>query len=578
MVVAQDAEDVEHRDAGVVFALATGTHNGEQMIERRFELAAGRKGTGEIDAQIVVGGIRREGVLEFRDVLTTRRPQTGRRLETLHLGVGHETAQYLEGFLSLTPVDQHRRQRRAGIGVVGLTVEDLAEDVLGRHIVVGETGRTGLVDHQIEFGRQNRIDPGADIGLGAYPGERIDEFAVPERHDHRDPLDPVLDGEGLVRIDIDLHQIERTVRLGGGAFEDRADHAARLTPLRPEVHHDGHFTAALEDLLCEVRGVDVLHEVVWNAHRTENTGGSPASVAPMESRPNAPFGQVLTAVITPFDDDGSIDYGTFWRLTRYLADHGSDGIVVGGTTGESPTLSSDEKVALFKATVDAVGDRMTILAGTGTYNTAASVEMTKRAEEAGVDGVMAVTPYYSKPPQEGIIRHFQAIAEASALPVLLYNIPGRTCRLIEIDTLVTLAAHPKILAVKDAVDDLDFTRREIAALPEGFAVYSGSDGHTREMIRAGGVGVVSVAAHLAGDLIKAMVQAAVAGDDAEADRLDALLAPLNEALFIEPNPMPLKAGLDLAWEPVGDPRLPLIPASAATRAALEQALAGLVNA
>jgi 4-hydroxy-tetrahydrodipicolinate synthase len=298
----------------------------------------------------------------------------------------------------------------------------------------------------------------------------------------------------------------------------------------------------------------------------------------MERRPHAPFGRVLTAIITPFSDDGSVDYGTFWRLTRHLADHGSDGIVVGGTTGESPTLTTDEKIALFKATVDAVGDRVTVVAGTGTYDTRESVEMTERAAEAGVDGVMAVTPYYSKPPQEGIIRHFTAIADATDLPVLLYNIPGRTCRLIEIDTLVTLAAHPHIVAVKDAVDDLDFTRRQIAALPEGFAVYSGSDGHTRELVRAGGVGVVSVAAHLAGDLIKAMVDAAIAGDDEEADRLDALLGPLNEALFIEPNPMPLKAGLDLAWEPVGTPRLPLVPASAATSAALESALSGLVNA
>ncbi|HZJ47437.1 MAG TPA: 4-hydroxy-tetrahydrodipicolinate synthase [Acidimicrobiia bacterium] len=298
----------------------------------------------------------------------------------------------------------------------------------------------------------------------------------------------------------------------------------------------------------------------------------------MESRPHAPFGQVLTAVITPFGDDGSIDYGTFWRLTRFLADNGSDGIVVGGTTGESPTLSKVEKVALFKAAVDAVGDRMTVLAGTGTYDTRESVELTERAAGSGVHGVMAVTPYYSKPPQEGIARHFTAIADASDLPVLLYNIPGRTCRLIEIETLVRLAEHPRIVAVKDAVDDLDFTRRQIEALPEGFAVYSGSDGQTREIIRAGGVGVVSVAAHLAGKTIKAMVEAALAGDDEEADRLDALLAPLNQALFLEPNPMPLKAGLDLAWDPVGVPRLPLIPASDATRAAIEHALAGLSEA
>lgn len=298
----------------------------------------------------------------------------------------------------------------------------------------------------------------------------------------------------------------------------------------------------------------------------------------MESRPEAPFGQVLTAVITPFGDDGSIDYGTFWRLTRHLADHGSDGIVVGGTTGESPTLSKVEKVALYKAAVDAAGDRMSVVAGVGTYDTRESVDLAQRAAESGVDGVMAVTPYYSKPPQEGLVRHFTAIADATDVRVLLYNIPGRTCRIIEIDTLVRLAEHPHIVAVKDAVDDLDYTRREIDALPNGFAVYSGSDAMTREIVRIGGVGVVSVAAHLAGDTVKAMVDAAVRGDDDEADRLNAVLGPLVDALFLEPNPMPLKAGLDLAWDPVGDPRLPLIPASDDTRAALERALQALSGA
>jgi 4-hydroxy-tetrahydrodipicolinate synthase len=298
----------------------------------------------------------------------------------------------------------------------------------------------------------------------------------------------------------------------------------------------------------------------------------------MESRPEAPFGQVLTAVITPFGDDGSIDYGTFWRLTRHLADHGSDGIVVGGTTGESPTLSKVEKVALYKAAVDAAGDRMSVVAGVGTYDTRESVDLAQRAAESGVDGVMAVTPYYSKPPQEGLFRHFTAIADATDARVLLYNIPGRTCRIIEIDTLVRLAEHPRIVAVKDAVDDLDYTRREIDALPDGFAVYAGSDATTREIVRMGGVGVVSVAAHLAGDTVKAMVDAAVRGDDDEADRLNGLLGPLVDALFLEPNPMPLKAGLDLAWDPVGDPRLPLIPASDDTRAALESALQALSGA
>ncbi len=295
----------------------------------------------------------------------------------------------------------------------------------------------------------------------------------------------------------------------------------------------------------------------------------------MEHRPEAPFGAVLTAIITPFDDDGSVDFGTFTRLAEHLVAHGSDGLVVCGTTGESPTLSEAEKVALYKAAVDAVGDHAVVVAGTGTYDTRESIAFTERAAEVGCAGVMAVTPYYSKPPQEGIYRHMTAIAEATDLPLLVYNIPGRTCRLIEVDTMVRLADHPKIIAVKDAVDDLAWTTDQIKALPEGFAVYSGSDNLTLDMVRAGGVGVVSVASHLAGDLIKAMVELAVAGKDEEADRLNAALTPLFTALFVEPSPMPLKAGLKLAWDDVGEPRLPLVPASEETIATLREALVGL---
>lgn len=295
----------------------------------------------------------------------------------------------------------------------------------------------------------------------------------------------------------------------------------------------------------------------------------------MEHRPEAPLGAVLTAIITPFHDDGSVDFGTFARLAEYLIAHGSDGLVVCGTTGESPTLSKMEKVALFKAAVDAVGDRAVVVAGTGTYNTAESIEMTKRAAEVGCVAAMAVTPYYSRPPQEGIFQHMVAIAECTDLPLMVYNIPGRTARLIEVDTMVRLAGHPKIVAVKDAVDDVSWTTDQIAALPDGFAVYSGSDSLTVDIIRAGGVGVVSVAAHLAGDPIKAMVESAIAGKDDEADRLDAMLAPLFEALFVEPSPMPLKAGLNLAWDSVGEPRLPLVPASEETVAAVREALVRL---
>ncbi len=296
----------------------------------------------------------------------------------------------------------------------------------------------------------------------------------------------------------------------------------------------------------------------------------------MEARPlDAPFGHVLTAVVTPFGEDGSIDYGTFWRLTRHLAETGSDGIVVAGTTGESPTLSKVEKVALFKAAVDAVGDRMKVIAGTGTYDTRESIELSERAAEAGCDGVMLVTPYYSKPPQEGLFRHFTAVADAVDLPVLLYNIPGRTCRLIEVDTLRRLAEHPRIVAVKDAVDDIEWSRGAIGALPEGFAVYSGSDSMTRELMAANAVGVVSVAAHVAGRQIRALVDAMLAGDHDEAERIDTALAPLYEALFVEPNPIPVKGGLNAVWDRVGEPRLPLVPASEATIRRIEELVSGL---
>lgn len=292
----------------------------------------------------------------------------------------------------------------------------------------------------------------------------------------------------------------------------------------------------------------------------------------MQQRPEAPFGAVLTAIITPFTAEGDVDYATFWRLIRHLGDNGTNGVVVAGTTGESPTLSKAEKVALFKAAVDACAGSMKVIAGVGTYDTRESVELAKSAASSGVDGVMAVTPYYSKPPQRGIVAHMTAIADATDRPMMVYNIPGRTATLIEIDTLVELAAHPNIVCVKDAVDDAEWSRRAIGALPDGFAVYSGSDGLTKDIVEAGGVGVVSVSAHLAGREISAMVQAVLAGDHTKAKELDTLIAPLNEALFSEPSPMPLKAALTRFWDDVGDPRLPLVSARPETVEAVASAL------
>jgi 4-hydroxy-tetrahydrodipicolinate synthase len=284
----------------------------------------------------------------------------------------------------------------------------------------------------------------------------------------------------------------------------------------------------------------------------------------MDTRPSPPFGTVLTAVLTPFDESGAVDYGVFWKLIRHLADNGSDGVVVTGTTGESPALSKPEKIALYKAAVEAAGDRMKVIAGTGTYNTAESIALSEQAAAVGVHGVMAVTPYYSKPPQQGLVKHFNAIADATDLPLMLYNIPGRTCRLIEVETVVELAGHERIVAMKDAVGDHDYTARAIAALPEGFGIYSGDDGRTKDIVYAGGVGVVSVASHFVGNQIQKLIAAVLAEDHDEANRIQGALSPIFAALFVEPSPMPLKAGMAALWESVGEPRLPLVPASTET--------------
>lgn len=288
--------------------------------------------------------------------------------------------------------------------------------------------------------------------------------------------------------------------------------------------------------------------------------------------PAAPFGSVLTAMITPFDESGAVDHEVAWELARHLVAEGSDGVVVSGTTGEAPTLSEDEKVALFGTVVGAVAGKAVVIAGTGTYDTAESIHLTRRAVAAGVDGVMAVTPYYSRPPQEGLVGHFTAIADASDVPVLLYNIPSRTGRLIEVATLARLAEHERIVAVKDAVGDLAFTTRTALAVGERMAIYSGDDVLTLPMMAIGAVGVVSVASHLAGRKIAAMVAAMIRGDLGEARGLHLALAPLFEACFLEPNPIPVKAALGKLWREVGAPRLPLVPASAATVEAVLEAI------
>jgi 4-hydroxy-tetrahydrodipicolinate synthase len=229
-------------------------------------------------------------------------------------------------------------------------------------------------------------------------------------------------------------------------------------------------------------------------------------------------------------------------------------------------------MALFAAAVDAASGKVKVIAGGTNSDTAESIEFARSAAASGVDGVMAVTPYYSKPPQRGIVAHMHAIADATDLPMMVYNIPGRTATLIETDTLVEICEHHNVVAVKDAVDDLDWSRDAIKALPEGIAVYSGSDHLTKDLVASGAVGVVSVASHLAGREISAMVDAVIQGDTEKADQLHDLMMPLNHALFSEPSPMPLKGALTAYWDSVGVPRLPLVQARTETVEAVGRAL------
>jgi 4-hydroxy-tetrahydrodipicolinate synthase len=279
-------------------------------------------------------------------------------------------------------------------------------------------------------------------------------------------------------------------------------------------------------------------------------------------------------MITPFTSSGEVDHDKAWRLARHLSENGSDTLVVSGTTGESPTLSDDEKVALFKTVIDAVAEKETkVIAGSGTNDTARVVYLTEKAAEFGADGALVVTPYYNKPTQRGLIEHFNVCADVG-LPVMVYNIPGRTNRLIEIETLAEIAAHPNIVATKDAVESLDFTSKTVNQIP-GLPVYSGQDSLTLPMMSVGAVGVVSVVSHLAGPTIRAMIEAFLSSDVEEAARLHHELLPLCLACFLETNPGPVKAAVDRFWEPVGSVRLPLVDPTEDTLAAIEKALGAL---
>lgn len=293
-----------------------------------------------------------------------------------------------------------------------------------------------------------------------------------------------------------------------------------------------------------------------------------------EMATNTPFGRVLTAMVTPMTSSGAVDYDGAQRLALHLLDHGSDGLVINGTTGESATTTDAEKSDLLRAVVDAVGDRGAhILAGVGTFDTAHTVELARAAEKAGAGGLLVVTPYYNRPSQAGLRAHFETVAGATGLPVMLYDIPSRSGVPIETATLVELAAHPQIVAVKDAKNDLVSTSWVQARCD--LVDYSGSDEYTLPLMSVGAVGVVSVATHVAGDQMRQLVDAYVGGDVTTAREIHLRLLPVFAGLFRTSSPTLCKAALRLLGLPAGPLRLPLVEATAEQVATLrEDLLAG----
>ena len=285
------------------------------------------------------------------------------------------------------------------------------------------------------------------------------------------------------------------------------------------------------------------------------------------------FGRVLTAMVTPFTEDGAVNYAVAEKLAAHLVDHGSDALVVCGTTGESPTLTWDEEYQLFKTVQQAVAGRAKVVAGTGSNSTREAIEATRKASHLGLSGTLQVVPYYNKPPQEGLYHHFSAIAKAVPdLPMMLYNIPGRTGQNLAVDTVVKLAQIPNIVAIKEASGSLDHASHIRAATPEDFSLYSGDDSLTLPLMAVGGAGVVSVASHLVGDQIQTMIQAFESGQVKQATQIHLKLMPLFKALFVTTNPIPLKAALALQGWSVGNVRAPLCAASAEVKQTLEQVL------
>jgi 4-hydroxy-tetrahydrodipicolinate synthase len=267
------------------------------------------------------------------------------------------------------------------------------------------------------------------------------------------------------------------------------------------------------------------------------------------------LGEVLTAAVTPFDSRGGVDFDKFREVCRFLVDNGSDGVVVAGTTGESPTLTDDERLSLFAVAVDEVGGGATVVAGTGTYSTAHSVHLTEQAHELGVDGLLVVTPYYNKPPQRGIVEHFKAIAQASDKPIVVYNIPARVVINIEPETIAELAEIPNVQAVKQANDDLAQAKRIVEL---GLDLYAGDDNIIQPFLELGAVGGVCVHTHVVGPRVKEQVRLGRSGDLVGARAIDRELEAAYDLLKVVGNPIAIKCALNLLGHDVGGHRLPLV--------------------
>lgn len=291
------------------------------------------------------------------------------------------------------------------------------------------------------------------------------------------------------------------------------------------------------------------------------------------------FGDLVTAMVTPFDSSGSVDIQQARKLASWLIDNGSDGLVVAGSTGEASTLTDQEQRDLWRAVKDEVGDRAKIVAGTGSNDTAHAIHLTKWAEEDGLDGALVVTPYYNKPPQAGLLAHFKAIAGATTLPIILYDIPARSVIKIEHSTIMELAQVDNIVAIKDAVGNAQGVARLVADAPEGFQVYCGNDGDLLPWLSVGAVGLIAVASHVVGPRMAQMITMYTSGDVAGARKIHLDLMPVFDAMGITTNPIPVKAALELMGHQVGPPRLPLIPADVAQVAHLREVLtaAGVIS-